>query len=436
MYDDNTKPRTVAQGIEPDSPAGQALEKYCGTVDYHDGHRLMRWESRDLLVSIGTPEVFGFASAEHLRGSASTEHLRVIQLGGHPTGYIPVTSISLPFPQLFYGHSCAGEELVVPDELDGDWRELAKRVLVPLLRPLRERPGFSRGVKWDESEESASYTPLIHDLDGNVFAMRYRPPRGALECLYLPEAIEDITPWLLAAFKEWSKEDSATFPAEPAWTCDPMWMTPAELAARAELDRQQEEAQRIIAEQDRKIAAAQAQLKVEQDAADADERILLTAGDDELVDAVESALCQLGFTVRNMDRQEGRRQKREDLRVVLDDWIAVCEVKGYTSGGKPADLQKLSRWVTLYAQESSGKLPSAQWYVVNQFRERDPNTRRPLLHGHQEDLDVLAEADGLAIDTRDLFRLGKAVALGGLTAEAARQRLISAKGRFTFSEND
>ncbi|MFI5541569.1 hypothetical protein ACIA5H_34820 [Nocardia sp. NPDC051900] len=57
-------------------------------------------------------------------------------------------------------------------------------------------------------------------------------------------------------------------------------------------------------------------------------------------------------------------------------FFPVDVVLGYTSGGKPGDLQKIERFASLYALDNQ-KLPSGKWYIVNQFRERDPSTRRP-----------------------------------------------------------
>jgi hypothetical protein len=108
--------------------------------------------------------------------------------------------------------------------------------------------------------------------------------------------------------------------------------------------------------------------------------------------------------------------------------------RGYTTGAKPSDLSKLNRFAALYAQEN-GQLPSAMGYVVNQFRGTDPTTRRPLLRNQDDDVDVFAEQGGLVVDTRDLFRLRKAVAAGAVSAEAARVMLTSSSGRFELPQD-
>ncbi|MFE3572516.1 hypothetical protein ACFXON_24210, partial [Bacillus subtilis] len=108
---------------------------------------------------------------------------------------------------------------------------------------------------------------------------------------------------------------------------------------------------------------------------------------------------------------EGEREKREDLRVIDGDWIAICEIKGYGKGASTTDLLKIGRFETLFVQET-GKLPDAKWYVVNQFRERPPSARQPMLKGQDGSVEEFASGNGLAIDSRELFQLDKAVAAG------------------------
>lgn len=416
IYDDNERPRVVVQGFGPTHPFAAAIEKYSGMVDYHDGDRAIRWESRDALISLGEPSITSFGYPRHLR---------VIQIGGTPIGREKYEADRYQDGS-FHLSSTVGEELVLPDELEGEWRELARTLIVPKLKAIAPpRPAVFK-PQWATPEK---FTAFVEDLDGYVFAMRYRPPMECRECLYLPEqVVDDITPWLLAAFKAWALDEPDVFPTEPDWVSDPVWMTPAELDARAQLDAVREEAQRVTIELEQRIATAEKNLAEARDAGDAEARILLTGTGTPLVDAVEAALVRLGFSVRNMDN-EGKSEKHEDLRVSVEGWTAIAEVKGYTSGGKPSDLQKIERFSTLYALETRA-LPSARWYIVNQFRERDPGARRLLMQNHPNDLQVFADAGGSVIDTRDLFLLDKAVAAGFIAADEARRALINAEGRF------
>ena len=47
-------------------------------------------------------------------------------------------------------------------------------------------------------------------------------------------------------------------------------------------------------------------------------------------------------------------------------------------------------------------------------------------------METFGQQGGLIIDTRDLFRLPKAVASGSVDAEAVRAMLMGATGRFDF----
>ncbi|MGW1737396.1 hypothetical protein ACWCPQ_01150 [Nocardia sp. NPDC001965] len=58
IYDDNALPLVVIQGFNSSHPFAAAVENYAGLVDYHDGKRPLRWQSRDALVSMGDPDLF------------------------------------------------------------------------------------------------------------------------------------------------------------------------------------------------------------------------------------------------------------------------------------------------------------------------------------------------------------------------------------------
>ncbi|GAA3174767.1 hypothetical protein GCM10020255_065380 [Rhodococcus baikonurensis] len=94
-------------------------------------------------------------------------------------------------------------------------------------------------------------------------------------------------------------------------------------------------------------------------------------------------------------------------------------------------MGKINRFVERYARDT-GQWPDARWYVVNQFRERDPSSRMQLLRGQDADVEGFAESDGLAIDTRSIFLLDKDVASGVKTSDEARRLLRESTGRFAY----
>ena len=419
VYGEAERPRVLVAGFDTGHPFAPVVERYAGTVHYLDEEPKIRWDSWDAVVSLGKP---------NLRG----DHLRVLQIGGQPSGMMRTGDYGAQAALNLAEH--VGDELVVPDGLPDDLRELVtrelKRVVDPRIHRARIAPYRLAG-----GDRENAYWPLLHDLDRYAYAALYRPDLGLHECLYLPQAVADIAPWLLWAFKHWSEELPEVFPSQPEWTSDPTWMAADELSAQAEAARKRAEADRMIAEAEAAVDAAEAELSKVRERVDASERVLLTGTDTPLVDVVHETLELFGFAVTDVDAGlEDGQHKKEDLRAAQgDEWIALCEVKGYTKGGKLADLRKLDDYATLYAVEA-GKPPNGKWYVVNQFRETDPNSRPQLLAGADEYLESFGSEGGLAIDTRDLFRMRKTVESGAVSKEAVRELLTTAKGRFELPE--
>jgi hypothetical protein len=165
--------------------------------------------------------------------------------------------------------------------------------------------------------------------------------------------------------------------------------------------------------------------------ADASERRLLLSSGDELVAAVAAALNEFGFGVEDRDAIAEPGKRYEDLRLTDPDapgWEAIVEVKGNKGGAKAGDLAALGRHATHYAVVE-GRAPDAQWYVVSQNVGQDPGTRQPVFATNQEDLDGLADAPGLALDTSVLFLILMAVRRGDLDPANVRERLRTTRGR-------
>ncbi|GBG35816.1 hypothetical protein [Mycobacterium montefiorense] len=412
VYGEAQRPRVVVAGFDKSHPFASVVERYAGTVHYLDENPNIRWDSWDAVVAVGFAAIYA-------------GHVRVLQIGGDPIGGVAsrqtyASALSLT--------DHIGEELEIPDRLPDDLRELVKRELIPLVDPQVDRSRISPTRLATNDER---YLPLLHDLDGYAFAALYLPPLGIHACLYLPGNTVNLAPWLLYAFRLWSDDLPDIFPSQPEWTSNPTWMTAEELSAQSDAAEKRAEEQRVMAEQRALVEGSEASLAQIRERVDASERQLLTADGPPLVAIVHQTLEEmLEFEVTNVDDGLAEGQaKKEDLRVADDGWIALCEVKGYTRGAKLSDLQKLTGWATLYAAEA-GRPPNAMWFVANQFRGTDPSTRQPLLQGAEEYLEVFGQQGGLAIDTRDLFRLRKAVASGSVSAEDARAMLMGSTGRF------
>lgn len=169
-------------------------------------------------------------------------------------------------------------------------------------------------------------------------------------------------------------------------------------------------------------------------------RRLLTANDDELVDAVALALSGLGFHVTNEDdeRVDVGRGKAHDLNVEDPDSAEtriIAEVKGFTKGARGA-LAQAQQHILRFATAHGGETPDRCWLILNHFREHDPDERPPLLQGADDDIAIFTENGGVLIDTRDLFRLFRQVERAGLSQAEARSLLRNGNGRLVLPQLD
>jgi hypothetical protein len=274
--------------------------------------------------------------------------------------------------------------------------------------------------------------PFLLTGRGKILAGRFTRAGGRAECWCLPDYTQTIAPeWIEVALAEWYKLDPETFPSS-GWVELPRWRTYEENRLAGELDAIRAERAAFLAATEEKEEALLTDLVKAKQAAETRERVLLTGTGDVLVETVAACLTELGFDVRNMDAVYPAKDRREDLQVTDPDtpgWVALAEVKGYTTGAKGNDLLKFGRYRLRYFQDNKEEADAA-WYVVNQFSGDDPGTRESVLAASEPELATFAEDGGLAIDTADLFQLWMAVRENRLSAEQARASLTSMTGRF------
>lgn len=70
--------------------------------------------------------------------------------------------------------------------------------------------------------------------------------------------------------------------------------------------------------------------------------------------------------------------------------------------------------------------------VSNSFRDRDPASRLRLFKGQDGAIRAFAAVDGLAIDTRSLFSLRRAVINSEISCEEACALLVGARGLLNY----
>jgi hypothetical protein len=240
--------------------------------------------------------------------------------------------------------------------------------------------------------------------------------------------------WITAAINEWHKIAPKVFPQTADWTSHALaWLTPDEIQAAIAF----REASAARKESEVRADAAWEAFASARQAATKGMWRLLTEGGEPLEEAITAALRDLGFTVRVMDGEWPKGQRFEDLRVTCgerDGWEAIVEIKGYTrSRGKAEDITNLVARFGKNFRRMEKRDPSAYWYIVNHDLATHPEERKPILEGSDFDLATLADNDGLAIDSVDLYRLWLDSRMGRIGLEEARAELVAATGRFVHA---
>lgn len=319
--------------------------------------------------------------------------------------------------------------------------ERVARLLTDSVLPrLQERNENAILEPWVQAAPAAGARPTcrltrwVTDSAERLIACSFRRSGNRADGWCLPSVVTDIGPWVAAALDIWSEQDATRFPPRVEWSTQAQWQTQGEALAVQRLENLARRRERVSASLDRRQDALQTALDAERLTAKQGARLLLTAQGNALVDAVQSTLGFLGFRVDDMDAAFPENDRREDLRIHdpgLDNWTAIAEVRGYHGGGQVNDLLRIGRFIRRYAQDENRE-PDAAWYIVNQFLLHPPEERPILLASNEGELVTFAEDRGLAIDTRDLFRLRRDVEGGAITAGDARTRLTSTLGRFTY----
>ncbi|WP_460523943.1 hypothetical protein [Humibacter antri] len=257
--------------------------------------------------------------------------------------------------------------------------------------------------------------------------------------LLLPSETTERERWLAEFIRFLREADPERFPGQPDWQEAAEWSSAAALAAAESLAALRNKHEALVTE----FKRAERELvdTLEREQADDREGVqrLLTEDGDDLVAAVADALTRCGFDVQDMDEQHAANHgsKLEDLRVttpVRPGWTALVEVKGYTRGARVNDLQQLMGRPTRVFVGENARNPDALWQVVNPERGEDPSVRRRAID-NDNDLDHFADADGVLIETRNLFRAVRDIDTGAATVDDVRDSLLDAQRRWVWPVN-
>jgi hypothetical protein len=383
----------------------------------------------------------------HQSSSPAKPHLYVVAIGCE--SYFPWPGARLlgnfgrcRFPgeneanaTVHWSWSVKATEFVVPANLPGPIERLVNQILLP---GVRDRDDHKVAAPHDVSllkDWPKVVHPFLLTTSRQCLAGKFtRAGSERAECWFLPDYMEEFaSEWVQVALAEWYKLDSATFPSA-AWVDLRRWRTPAENQLTGQLEQLRASRSEFLARSEAEEQAVLAKLGDAKQAAESHERILLTGARKELVAAVASCLSDLGFKVKDMDEVYPAGDLREDLQVRNPDvagWVALAEVRGYRGGGQIRDLQRLDRFRRRYMRDHGEDVDRA-WYVVNQFKEDDPESRPPVLASNEPELMEFADDGGLALDTADLFQLWMAVREGRLDRSDARRQLMEITGRFVL----
>ena len=427
-------PQVLVWGFEPaEFQAIEGLLPGARRIFFLDDVHQAEW---DLLIARGRdlsevePHLFILAFSGGLIGPVATV--------GRPTDVQPLVVRDLQDdpPKGRSRLRSVATRFEAPGTAPAAFADLISDDLVPLLQAEGEHSillGYTRtgDVISEPSLEIPGVEPLIKGSDGAIYAAHFRRQGGDAWCLTLPAGAS--LGWIAAGVNHWHTIDRRRFPGTLDWVSRAIkWLTPDELAAA---QRWIEGMEAVDAAKATESALHTEFLETRAVAAAGPFR-LLTAGDRPLEEAVAAAFTDLGFVVREMDSEQPADDRLEDLRVSPPenpDWVALVEIKGYArSLGRAADLLNLTGRFGRRFREAEKRDPDAYWYVVNHEIGADPDARKMILEGSEAELRAFAGAGGLAIDTRDLYRLWRAVAHGNLPAADARALLVSATGRFAW----
>jgi len=279
------------------------------------------------------------------------DHLYVIQFGGTSGGKINSTESPPPGVILTTLPLSRATQFEIPDNLPDAARPLVMSSLVELLES-RSPNVVMRAALPNNANNYVPQVeqPFIYDGDRNVLAGAFVRPASSARWWWLPGGIEAPERWVAAALADWTHLDAEKFPASPQWQDRQEWQTPAEIDLASKIQAMRDKYKAVLdelAQEELNLGAEMERMVAE---ANATARRLLTAQGDELVDEVQAAFEELGFTVRNVDKEIANPgDRREDLRITDPDraaWIAIVEVRGYKRGAQVNDLLRISRFVT------------------------------------------------------------------------------------------
>jgi len=440
ILNEKPRPRALFIGFEPDEV--ESLKKFfptTKTIRDLDEVRQAEWDI--LLTKVGVIE--------------PAPHMYILSFGADKIGNLMQTQApaeNLALAAVYdEQNSSMATEFVIPEDLDSGIVRALERDVLPKTK--------------DRTPHSCLGTARLYYFGGQLFVSKFSDahnqnskglrfqlflgtpePRslvgsfiregGKSQVWMLPYSDLDIAAWVELALKQWHKIDPEKFPVDLGWERSLNWMTPVEAELALKIEGVRKSRQEMLARLNAQERELMEQLHAASIAVDSNERLLLTAQGEVLVQAVAKAFEELGFHVQDMDKIFPPKDRREDLRIRLakeGDWVAICEVKGYYKGAQVNDLLKIERFRGRFFKET-GRDPDRCWYVANHHAKDNPSTRGSPLPMNAEEVATFSEGGGLVISTFKIFQLLMDVRRGNLTSQAARELLMSSTGLLSLGQ--
>ena len=249
---------------------------------------------------------------------------------------------------------------------------------------------------------------IAEEITGEVLSACYIRPDGGLGVAWLPNPSFVRHKWVALLLQEWAGSDPDALSEFRTWEESEEWMTPSQRQIIGRIEATNQQKQAAVDEFNSRLDDLEVSLAEANRKANENERRLITAQGQDLVDEVALSFEKMGFGVDDVDAGlDPNAPKREDLRLTDPadiDWVALVEVRGYSrSSGRTRDLIRIARFVELYNQET-GRFPDKRIYVVNGETELPPDQRSYPLMSALEDVEIFADSGGLIIWSLDLFR--------------------------------
>ena len=405
------RPRVAAIGLDEAQRA--AIDHLCGTLRTADSvpHYLQRhsWSETDITVVATNDGIAGYGTAGHLLTIGTPIH----QWTGHGIwGQISPRAVGL-------NSNNTEHELSVPGTCPERYRHLASD-LARQLGCLEGAPS-TFAVEHEENDRTLVKTTSGHPVALRCLLLPRAPEPEPAVALAIPEEA-DLAAWFRAFLADVHELDPARVPQPPPRLTNPSnWYTPEERS----LAQQIATIQKNIDQLQQERLNLEAQLTAASEHADADKRRCLWADGDDLVDAVENILKEVGFSVRNMDAEiQPGEPKREDLRLTIasrDGWEAIAEVKGYAAGSRTSDTRQIREYRDRYIKEEGNEPDMTLWIANTHKSVEDPSARPRPSNDVEQRSDII---DAVHVLAADLYRLWVLVQEGRLEQSQAIQHLI------------